>query len=74
MSMNDTLANDFLEVIREREINRGGWDRNEVNSYALGYLIGTLSTLIRKYPRVGEDIQSYINHIQNDITGKQNAR
>lgn len=69
----DTLANNFLEVIREREISRGGWDRNEVNSYALGYFVGTLSTLIRKYPGVREDILSYIDHIRNDTLGEQNA-
>lgn len=73
MTTNDAVVNDFLSAIRNREIARGSTNRNDIDAYALGYFTGTLSTLIRKYPGVREDIQSYIDHIQNDITGAKNA-
>jgi len=71
---NDTLASNFLDVIRNREVSRGASDRNDINSYTLGYLSGTLSTLMRKYPQIREDIQEYIDYIQNDMNGANNAR
>lgn len=70
---NDTLTSDFLDAIRNREVCRGFLDRNDINSYTLGYLSGTLSTLMRKYPQIREDIQEYIDHIQNDMNGAKNA-
>lgn len=70
---NDTLASNYLDVIREREVYRGVRDRNEINSYTLGYMVGTLSTLMRKYPQICEDIQEYIDYIQNDMNGAKNA-
>lgn len=70
---NDTLASNYLDVIREREVYRGVRDRNEINSYTLGYMVGTLSTLMRKYPQICEDIQGYIDYIQNDMNGAKNA-
>ena len=71
---NATLASNFLDVIRNREVSRGASDRNDINSYTLGYLSGTLSTLMRKYPQIREDIQEYIDYIQNDMNGANNAR
>lgn len=70
---NDTLTSDFLDAIRNREVIRGASDRNDINSYTLGYLSGTLSTLMRKYPQIREDIQEYIDYIQNDMNGEKNA-
>jgi len=70
---NDTLTSNFLDAIRNREVSRGFLDRNDINSYTLGYLSGTLSTLMRKYPQIREDIQEYIDYIQNDMNGENNA-
>lgn len=70
---NDTLTSNFLDAIRNREVSRGFLDRNDINSYTLGYLSGTLSTLMRKYPQIREDIQEYIDYIQNDMNGAKNA-
>lgn len=68
--MSNALAEDFICAIRDREISRGTTDRNDVNSYTLGYLIGTLSTLMQKYPGISQDIQSYTDYIRSDC---QNA-
>ena len=68
---NDTLASTYLDAIRNREVSRGASDRNDINSYTLGYLSGTLSTLMRKYPQICEDIQGYIDYIQNDMNQSQ---
>ena len=70
---NDTLTSNFLDAIRNREVSRGFLDRNDINSYTLGYLSGTLSTLMRKYPQIREDIREYIDYIQNDMNGAKNA-
>lgn len=70
---NDTLASTYLDALRNREVIRGASDRNDINSYILGYLSGTLSTLMRKYPQIREDIQGHIDYIQNDMNGVKNA-
>lgn len=70
---NDTLASTYLDALRNREVSRGFTDRNDINSYILGYLSGTLSTLMRKYPEIRGDIQGHIDYIQNDMNGAKNA-
>lgn len=71
MNIHDTLASTYLDSIRNREVSRGVTDRNDINSYTLGYMVGTLSTLMRKYPQIREDIQGYIDYIQNDMNQSQ---
>lgn len=57
------LADELLSAIRNREINRGWSNDNGTDKYCLGFLIGTLDTLIKKYPSVEEDIRGHLKFI-----------
>lgn len=61
-----SLANEFIDIIKKREYSLGA-SREDVNSYTMGYLIGTIDTLVKKYPVVSEDIKGLIGLIKSDI-------
>lgn len=61
-----SLANEFIDIIKKREYSLGS-SREDVNSYTMGYLIGTIDTLVKKYPVVSEDIKGLIGLIKSDI-------